>query len=530
VSEPPTPDETTGSSGSIARRYHLATNHPTDQAVLNEHYAGSMIEELRPRPYKLYPTLEAIPLPRDFAPSTIPALDAIAEATGTGSESERRPNLADLARLCFFTDGVTKRFRRGERVIDFRAAPCTGALYHVELYLVCGDLPDLPAGVYHYGVHDHALRRLRTGDYRGVIVEATGAEPAVAAAPVVMVTTSVFWRNAWKYTKRAYRHTYWDTGTMLPNTLAVAAANGLSARLVLGFADRPIADLIGVDLEHEGVIGLVALGRAAGAPPPAPPLDPLALPTEPYSPREIDYPLIRETHRATLLATGEQAAAWRAVRVAPDSPAPSGVPLVSLPPPEHIPVPTDPIEDVIRRRGSTRRFARESISLDQLSALLHRTTRGLPSDSLGRSGVPFGVAYLLVNAVAGLQPGVYIYDRDRHRLGLLRPLTEEQARERAYFLSLEQDLGGDAAVNIYFLTDLDPILDRHGDRGYRLAQLGAALVVGKQYLAAYALGLGATGLTFFDDAAAEFFSPHVGGKSVMFLMAIGVPWNLSPAQ
>ena len=519
----PTPDASSGSAGSIARRYHQATNHPTDQAVLDEHYAGSMIEELRPRPHKLYPTLEPIPLPGDFAPSTMPALDAIADATGAGSEGERLPCLADLARLCYFTDGITKRLRRGERAIDFRAAPCTGALYHVELYLVCGDLPDLPAGVYHYGVHDHALRRLRTGDYRGVIVEATGVETAVATAPVVMVTTSVFWRNAWKYANRAYRHTYWDTGTMLPNTLAVAAANSLPAQLVFGFADRPVADLIGVDLDHEGVIGLVAFGRATGAPQPAPPLTPLDLPTEPYSPRVIDYPLIRETHRATLLASGEQAATWRAVRVAPGFPAPSGVPLVSLPPPEQFPVPTDPVEDVIRRRGSTRRFARDPVSLDQLSVLLHRTTRGLPSDSLGRSGVPFGVAYLLVNAVAGLQPGVYIYDRDRHQLGLLRPLTEEQARERAYFLSLEQDLGGDAAVNVYFLTDLDPILDRIGDRGYRLAQLGAALVAGKQYLAAYALGLGATGLTFFDDAATEFFSPHFRGKSVMFLMAIGMP-------
>jgi hypothetical protein len=34
------------------------------------------------------------------------------------------------------------------------------------------------------------------------------------------------------------------------------------------------------------------------------------------------------------------------------------------------------------------------------------------------------------------------------------------------------------------------------------------------YLAAYALGIGATGLTFFDDAVTEFFSPHAQEKSV----------------
>ena len=44
---------------------------------------------------------------------------------------------------------------------------------------------------------------------------------------------------------------------------------------------------------------------------------------------------------------------------------------------------------------------------------------------------------------------------------------------------------------------------------------------GKLYLAAYAQGLGATGLTFFDDDVAAFFSPHAEGKSVMFLVAVG---------
>ena len=44
---------------------------------------------------------------------------------------------------------------------------------------------------------------------------------------------------------------------------------------------------------------------------------------------------------------------------------------------------------------------------------------------------------------------------------------------------------------------------------------------GKAYLAAYALRLGATGLTFFDDDVTAFFSPHAAGKSVMFLNALG---------
>ena len=524
MSEHPPLHEAAYHTGSAARRYHEATNNPTDWEHLTALHAGSMDEALRPRLHKLYPTLSPLPLPHDSGSSTIPALDAVADATGSGSTGEQVPDLAMLARLLLLTDGITRRLRRGERVLDFRAAPCTGALYHIELYVVCGNLPGLPAGIYHYGTHDHALRRVRAGDFRATLVEASGGAPALAHAPAVLVTTSVFWRNAWKYLNRAYRHTYWDTGTMLPNTLAVAAAAGLPARLVLAFADQEVASLLGVDLDHEGVIGLVALGRTAAEPPPAPPVEPMDLPIEPYSVRELDLPLIRETHQATLLASGADAATWRAVvsPAAKTNPVPA-VSLVTLPEPGSISVPPDSIEDVIRRRGSSRRFAQDSITLAQLSVLLDRTTRSLPSDTLGPDGIPFNDAYLIVNAVEELTPGTYLYHRQQHALESLRPLRQDEAREQSTYLALEQDLGGDAAVNIYFLADLDAILARSGDRGYRLAHLGAALVAGKLYLAAYALGLGATGLTFFDDAVIDFFAPHAAAKRVMFLIAIGVP-------
>jgi hypothetical protein len=54
---------------------------------------------------------------------------------------------------------------------------------------------------------------------------------------VILVSTSTFWRNAWKYRARAYRHAWWDDGTLLANLLALAAAERIPARVVLGFGD-----------------------------------------------------------------------------------------------------------------------------------------------------------------------------------------------------------------------------------------------------------------------------------------------------
>jgi SagB-type dehydrogenase family enzyme len=507
-------------AGETVRRYHQATDHNEGAFdAPNEQYAGTLNPVLRPHPYKIYPSLSGIPLPTEFASSSVPALDAIA-----GSIPDQESGTIDLetlARLCFFTNGVTKRLRRGDRVIDFRAAPCTGALYHQEIYLVSGALPGLPAGVYQYGVHDHALYRLREGDFRAVIASAAGDADA-ARAPLFLVTTSVFWRNAWKYANRAYRHTYWDTGTMLPNTLAIAAANHIAARLILSFADQEVADLLDVDLDREGVIALVAFGQTGNPPPAAPPVARLDLAIEPYSSGENDYPLIRETHRSTLLSSGDAAAHWRSLEFEPGRPTPS-TQLITLPNPEMLEPSDESIESLIRRRGSTRTFAQTSLTLEELSVILSRATTGFSSDVLGPDGIPFNDAYLIVNAIEGLAPGAYRYDEDRHALEPLRTMTEADARARSFRLGADQDLGGDAAFNLYFLADLDAIVATYGDRGYRLAHLGSALVSGRLYLAAYALNHGATGLTYYDGEIVDLFSPQQPSNIVTYLVAIGAP-------
>jgi hypothetical protein len=124
--------------------------------------------------------------------------------------------------------------------------------------------------------------------------------------------------------------------------------------------------------------------------------------------------------------------------------------------------------------------------------------------------------YLIVNAVKGLASGAYFFNRASHELEVLKTGA---FRGEAAYLDLGQELAGDAAVDVYWLVNLDNV----DERGYRAAQLHAAIEGGTLYLAAYALGLGATGLTFFDDDVTRFFSPHAVGKSVMFLMAVGHP-------
>ena len=491
--------------------YHEATKHSFDSVHRGQHHLDW---DNMPRPFKVYPDLDPLPLPRDFTSSTRPALAAVADAGtagGPGPVLDRRL----LAHVLYFTAGVLRRrvFPGGE--VFFRAAACTGALHHVDLYVACTDLPDLDAGVYHFGPHDFALRRLRRGDHRAVLVDATAAEPAMAQAPVVVVCATTFWRNSWKYRDRAYRHVFWDGGTLLANLLALAAAHDLPARVIHAFLDRSVDELLDLDADREASFALVALGRGAPVASTAPMIQPLGLATLPLSSREVDYPVIRAAHAASSFATPGEVAAWRSA----PPPASPALPPPSLRLPAVLPerIASEPIETVVLRRGSARTFAPDAIELTELAALLWYSTRGIPTDRPG-AGRAVATPYLIVRAVEGLAAGAYAYDRDEHALLALR--TGDFARDAGH-LALGQSLAAEAAVNVYWLADLDAVTTTLGSRGYRAVSLEAGIEGGKTYLAAYAQGLGATGLTFFDDDVVRFFSPLAAGRSVMFLVACG---------
>ena len=493
-------------------KYHNGTKHSYMSVRVHPHFLDW---ENKPLLFKIYPTLEVMRLPKDFRQTGVAALSAIA-GPGVAAEGDQIPTFEDLAQFLFFSAGVTKskKFPGGETF--FRAAACTGALYEIELYIVCQDLPSLAAGVYHFGTAEFGLRKLRAGDYRRHIVEATTIDSSVPNAPVIVICSGTYWRNAWKYRSRTYRHFGWDNGTILANALAVGGALGLPARIVAGFSDDRVNSLLGLDTQKEVAFSMLALGHTSAVPVAAPTLTPLSLPVVPYSKEEVDYPAMRQMHDASSLA-GDEVNRWRQKSVVSPTAASKGK-VIALQPISDADLPPDTIEQVIQRRGSTRKFAREPVSMAQLSTLLDRATRGVPADFLASAGSQLNDMYLIVNSVYGLEPGAYFFHREKKQLELLK---EGDFRNQAGYLGLEQEIPADASVNIFFLADLHKILAAFGNRGYRATQLEAGVLGGKLYLAAYAQRLGASGLTFYDDDVVNFFGPHAKGKSAIFLVALG---------
>jgi SagB-type dehydrogenase family enzyme len=498
--------------GFAARAFHEATKHSPESLHAEPHFLDW---DNLPEPFKVYRGLAVEPLPASEEPSGSSVLEAVRAAEPPRRAGERLTRIA-IARILHHALGVLRRRELADgRWYEFRAAPCTGALYHVDAYLVTADLPDLAAGVYHYSPREAALGRLRPGDWRGVLAEASGGEPGVAQAPAVAVLASTYWRNAWKYRRRAYRHVFWDGGTIIAQLLAQAAADGWLASVVLGFADRAVERLCGLDREREGVVALVPLGSGAPAPEAMDP-SPLRCEIAPSSSREISYREILEVHARGALESGAQAAAWRSSSP-PTRVLESAGPVLDLGAEDAFPA--DDLDAVIRRRGSTRIFGHRAISRSALHHVLAAASAPVPADYRHAPEQPLVDLFLVVHAVEGVEPGAYRWRGP----GRLERLWSGDRRREAGYLALGQALGADAAVDVYAIADLDRVLTAMGTRGYRAATLDGAIAGGRIYLAAYADRLGATGLTFFDDDVARFFQLDPKRFGVMFLTAVGVP-------
>ncbi len=501
-----------------AWHYHDLTKHSYWSIRASPHYLDWAN---KPSPFKIYPGIEPIALPRALVQTLAPALEVIA-ALGAGFSGEKHPDLAKLAGILYYSAGVTKHKTYAGGELYFRAAACAGALYPMEVYMVCGDIDGLNAGVYHFNPGDFGLRLLREGDLRSVLARASGSEPSVVSAPVTLVFTSISWRSTWKYRDRAYRYHFWDNGMIVADALAMAAAHELPAEVVMGFVEADVNKLIGIDGEQELALSLLALGHTDQALPGCAAIEELpeiSFEVVPISSSPVDYPSIREVHAASSLMNHDEVREWRSARI-DSSPLAVEAEEFALAAISEADMPAEAIEDVIQRRGSTRRFARKPMPLADLSTIIDRATRGITSDFQGRDKAQLNDIYAIVNRVEGLPPGAYSYRRENRALELLKP---GNFSEKAAYLTLDQDLGGDACVTFFFMADLKPVFASYGNRGYRAAQMEAGIVGGKMYLASYALKRGATGLTFYDDDVTEFFSPHAAGKSCILVVSVGIP-------
>jgi SagB-type dehydrogenase family enzyme len=345
---------------------------------------------------------------------------------------------------------------------------------------------------------------------------------------MLVLLTTVFWREAWKYRDRAYRYCLHDAGHAAASIATAAAGLGLPAAVHAHFPDRAVADLAALDGTDEVPLVLLdlrpprtdasAAAQAAAAP--------AALGPPSGAPNELSeevhvHPLIEGMHQSTLIEGGTCTVI--PARVDPPGEQPAG-PALPLPPQD---VADEPLASVVRRRRSAIDYLPDArMSLVDFAGLLSDAYRLPRTDVLGTlpggGGSRLVDLYCYVHRVDGVPPGCYRYRRDDAGHALV-PVRLGDVRAAAAGLSLGQELAGHAICAFSMIADLARGGAACGNRAYRHAHVEAGMLGPGRYLAATARGLDATGIgAFFDDDVHRWLGLGGPDRQVIYPHSIGV--------
>lgn len=166
------------------RLYHETSKHQPDRYAPGP---GGLDWATQPDPFRRYAGVPQLNLP--LLAGDLPAgWDDLFQVPGPLPQPLHADGLACLLQLSL---GLSAWKSFGSNRWALRCNPSSGNLHPTEAYLICPELPGLPAGVYHYRPDQHCLEQRTTA-------------PFSWSGGVLLALTGIHWREAWKYGMRAF--------------------------------------------------------------------------------------------------------------------------------------------------------------------------------------------------------------------------------------------------------------------------------------------------------------------------------------
>lgn len=506
-------------------KYHIATEHSWESV---RRRAGGLDWSNRPDPFRRWTgsALEILPLP---GASLEVACGVVLGRWCDSLPASGGPfNLQSLGGLLFHSVALSARKVVPGRTQGWslRVNPSSGNLHPTETWLAVRNVAGLSDGIYHYRADVHGLELRRRGAWVEPLLGAAGLRSEDIA--VLVVLTSIFWREAWKYRKRALRYCHLDAGHAAACILGAARAGGWMGGLIGHFADDRVAELLDCRRGGEEPLLIIALGgreelsalrrwKFGQGEPHRPPAQ--GEPS-PVSPRENLDPEMVAAFASTRLATP-----LPACRATPEGNwGWSGGQMALLPSAPRLDV--SYAAAARARRSAVDHDPHSRLSPESLSAALAAALPQPPRDwanwEISGESVPrrLVIPLAFVSRVEGVAPGAYCVAADGRGLGLVEAGDFSQV---AGYLSLEQEMAVHAAVLFTLIGDFPRAFAAHGPRGWRYAHFEAGFFGQGLYLAAAASGFSATGIgAFYDEEVHRFWriDPTRQGR-VVYHFALG---------
>ena len=195
----------------------------------------------------------SIDLPKPQTGSEVSIEEALQQRRSVRKYSEGPLSLTEIGQLLWAAQGIN-------RPDGFRTAPSAGALYPLEVYLVAGNVENLPAGIYKYNIPDHQLVQITDGDRRSNLGKAALGQGCIKSAPAVMVLMAVYERTKKKYGERGVRYAQIEVGCAAQNVYLQAVTLELGTVVMAGFKPDEVGKALNIP-QAEKVIYIMPLGK-----------------------------------------------------------------------------------------------------------------------------------------------------------------------------------------------------------------------------------------------------------------------------
>ncbi|MCA9805292.1 MAG: SagB/ThcOx family dehydrogenase [Cyanobacteria bacterium HKST-UBA02] len=546
--------------------YHRLTKHTVESLFTR---GPGLDWANQPDPFLRYEGAPVVELPANFTVSNLDFFQIISILDGSSADlaPEVVPCGLDLiSNLLFYGMSISawKQIRGTDHRWALRVNASSGNLHPTETFVLCGrQFEEEPGiGLYHYRVDRHVLERRSEHDMlselwpnRANLIETiTGQSQEPLPEPDLAICLgSIFFRESWKYRRRAYRYCQHDLGHALSALVISARALGYRSVARAVFPDAAAAELLGLNG-----------GDSSSVPGGIAPLCILALYRQDRFPEHdfslsvlnwssscnlefigspirlaseiVDYPEIEAAHTCTsyseesyflllqeLANTGLPKTSGR--RPGPVEEGKLPLSLVHTRPESE----QDSVHETVRsRRSAVDMDGKTGISLEDLSVILWAATTGFRADfqiaremSTGeRRRDPFYLVhlYVYVHRVEGLAPGLYYLERES--MALLPVMVGDQ-REFARGSSCFQDIAMDGAFALSMVADMSRGLELFSQRFYRLVHYEAGFIGQLVYLASRARGIDSTGIGCFIDGAINEYLGLRPGFEVIYNFTVG---------
>jgi SagB-type dehydrogenase family enzyme len=161
---------------------------------------------------------------------------ALAERRSIRSYKEGPLTLNELSQILWAAQGIT------EPTKGLRTAPSPRAVYLLQVYVLPGNVTDLPMGIFQYRPQGHELIKIAEGDKKAELFKAAG-QPPIKNAPVALVITGSSEKAqnpAWMYLEagHAAENVYLQAVSLKLGTVAMAGFKEEEVRKVMNFPEK----------------------------------------------------------------------------------------------------------------------------------------------------------------------------------------------------------------------------------------------------------------------------------------------------